>query len=439
MNGFSRYARTVFRIRSLGVRYFLSEAYKCQEAWSQRLNSPVIKKINIDEMYRDLDQTFNTKGKASAIDVDLFSCSVTDESYADELEDIIHRFRLSPSTSDMLQSTPHVVIRSLIDMGKFEPLMRILNDRLNYGIFPDYYCSNLLMDLMLKQGQYRDAARVATFQMLQEDWNHPVTACFCLYACHMYLNHKENELWEPEPMDEPVEEVKVRVKYIRNPYFDDHFDLRDTNHLIGKTFVIMSRGLPENDPIRKSYELIGWALYEKWDKAKRFLEKLKSSKEDGHILMEVVSMIEKAFSGDVKSESKDQVQALLDMIKSLPKDKLREEQILLSGMEERLKQAISQQEKKDITSQIELYSNWDKERVQLLKEQIELYERQMRLKKVEEKKKELAEKEEVLFFFDKKDELEMMIEKNEEIKRSQKVEEKKKKKETDENYVPPEI
>ncbi|XP_071441539.1 small ribosomal subunit protein mS27 [Hetaerina americana] len=440
MNGLCRSLRLVCTIRSLGKRSFLSEAYRCQEAWAQRLNTPILKKINIDEMYRELDQTLESKGKASAIDIDLFSNSVADESYADELEDIIHRFRLTPSTTDLLPSTPHAVIRSFIDMGNFEALMRILNDRLNYGIFPDYYCSNLLLDTLLKMGQFRDAARIATFQMLQEDWNHPITSCFGLYACHMYLKNKENELWEPEIKDEPEEEVKVRVKYIRNPYFDDHFDLRDTNHLIGKTFVILSRALPENDPIRLTYELVGWSLYEKWDKAKAFLEKFKSSKEE-YILYEGITLIEKAFSEGERTQSKEQVQEFLSSIKNLPKVQLREEPSLLSLMEDRLKQVISQQEKNDITQQLEQYNIWGEERMEMLKKQAEMYQREFKLKKIEEKKKELIEKEEMLFFFDKKDELDMVIEKNEEIKRIYENEQKKKKKveEADDGYIPPDV
>ena len=33
--------------------------------------------------------------------------------------------------------------------------MRLLDDRLNYGLFLDYYLSNLLMDSFLKEENYR--------------------------------------------------------------------------------------------------------------------------------------------------------------------------------------------------------------------------------------------------------------------------------------------
>jgi len=36
-----------------------------------------------------------------------------------------------------------------------ETLMRMLDDRLNYGLFTDYYLSNLLMDTFLKKENYR--------------------------------------------------------------------------------------------------------------------------------------------------------------------------------------------------------------------------------------------------------------------------------------------
>lgn len=33
--------------------------------------------------------------------------------------------------------------------------MRMLDDRLNYGLFLDFYLSNLLMDSFLKEGNHR--------------------------------------------------------------------------------------------------------------------------------------------------------------------------------------------------------------------------------------------------------------------------------------------
>jgi Mitochondrial 28S ribosomal protein S27. len=76
------------------------------------------------------------------------------EAYIEELEDLLYKLRLCPNTTDTLPSTHHSVIRSYIAFGKHNELLRVLDDRLNFGIFPDDYCTALLMDTFLKEKNY---------------------------------------------------------------------------------------------------------------------------------------------------------------------------------------------------------------------------------------------------------------------------------------------
>lgn len=72
-------------------------------------------------------------------------------------------------------------------------------------------------------------------------------------------------------------QVKVRVKFLRNPYFDDHFDLKEPNHIIGKTLAWVSPlvgGL-----VGRSCEVLGWALYSKWEELEAALARLRVGKE----------------------------------------------------------------------------------------------------------------------------------------------------------------
>ena len=51
---------------------------------------------------------------------------------------------------------------------------------------------------------------------------------------------EEESNWNPiktELPPEPEDEVKVRVWFADNNYFDDHFDLKQRRHLIGKTLA----------------------------------------------------------------------------------------------------------------------------------------------------------------------------------------------------------
>lgn len=75
------------------------------------------------------------------------------------------------------------------------------------------------------------------------------------------------------------------MKYLRNPYFDDHFDLTDPNHIVGKTLAWASPlvgGL-----VGRNCEALGWALYNKWEELEAALDKLRAQKE--HIAVSVVS------------------------------------------------------------------------------------------------------------------------------------------------------
>lgn len=83
-----------------------------------------------------------------------FANAATSDDLVDELDSILHRFRLCQNTMYTLPSTHHAVIRFFLDFEKYEQLLDILNDRINYGIFPDYYLSCLMMDKFLKEKKY---------------------------------------------------------------------------------------------------------------------------------------------------------------------------------------------------------------------------------------------------------------------------------------------
>ncbi len=68
----------------------------------------------------------------------------------------------------------------------------------------------------------------------------------------------------------------MKVTWIRNPWYDDHWDLPKDSMKAGKTFVMLNQG--RHDTLGYSYSLIGWGLYEKFD---RGLELLKRVADDG--------------------------------------------------------------------------------------------------------------------------------------------------------------
>lgn len=68
------------------------------------------------------------------------------------------------------------------------------------------------------------------------------------------------------------------MPYVTNPWFDDHFDLKDPNELVGKTLAVFGRA--SEGVIRDSAVLIGLARWRKWDKLRVELEKVKEVSKD---------------------------------------------------------------------------------------------------------------------------------------------------------------
>lgn len=308
--------RNKFLVQTTNVRYFLSNAYKCSEAWESRLQSPILQKIRPDLFYYDLERKFQQRGKICAVDLDIFVNTIKDNTLLHELSDLVHKMRLTAETSNTLTSTSHAIIRHHLDYSDndLENLIYLLDDRLSYGVFLDSFTANLCLDKMIKLKNYRMAAKVASFLMLQEDFENPINRNLSLYACYKYLENPVSfdDLVKNQHTDEDLaseisaamkeadpktkkqkkrdrkEEIRVRVNYLRNPYFDDHFDLRNSYHLVGKTFLAISQYL--DGTIRNSIQLIGYCFYEKYNDGIKFIESLNSQ---NHLHKDAVEIAKK--------------------------------------------------------------------------------------------------------------------------------------------------
>ena len=83
-----------------------------------------------------------------------YTSSHSDPDRLDELLDILNKLRRSRETCRTLPSTGHACLRFLLDTENVDYILKILQDPLNYGVFPDEYTSNMLMDKFLEQKNY---------------------------------------------------------------------------------------------------------------------------------------------------------------------------------------------------------------------------------------------------------------------------------------------
>lgn len=343
--------RNILRLRRPRrcTRTFLAESYGCNEAWQRRYESPLLSKINPRDMFVELDQGFQTKQKVSAVDVDIFANTLKDPESADELVTIIHQLRLSVEATNIMESTHHAVIRFLHDNDYQELLFEVLNDRLNYGIFPDYYLYNLLMDNYIKKNDFGSAAKIATLLMLQEDSGNLLCNAFAVYSCFKYLEKHENWILPtPEPVNEEEEPIKIRVGYLRNPFFDDHFDIKEPKCLVGKTLVFF--GKLADEPCERSCLLRGYVLWQKYDRAVKLVKSWIDGNKKEIIYKDTLQMIEKELNEIPEDKINDDVKQLKELIKKLAVASLKEGNII-EELEKRLKNTVQERQTIEIEKQ----------------------------------------------------------------------------------------
>lgn len=435
LSGFKRSQRLRFSSRTL-----LSEAYYCRDAWNKRTDDPVLRDTSIDSYFVELSKKFGTKAKASAVDVDIYLNKVTSKDYAVEFETVLNRHRRSRQSCDTLPSTHAAAVRYFLDTNQHDVLMRLLPNRLEYGIFPDAHTFNILMDTFVKVGNHRDAVKVAIEMMLQENTGNGVSRLLALYSCHNYLRDPKPEPWDPnakipEQDEDDDEEIFVRVPNIPNAFFDDHFDLNEPDHLIGKTLMLFCDGT--DDLLHRSYYLVGCGLYQKWGKSAEFLEALlKRTGDAGELLTRsAVESFRQSMSkedGGLKADD-DLRQKLESALAQLEDSKRCSDADIHELMLEALKQ-LPALEPADIEAQKRDFELWQELRHKALEEQRRRIDREQTIEAIRLRKRELGQKEELLYAFENWDRLEMELAEVE-----TEMKELAAKEDVEEEYIPPDV
>lgn len=355
-------SKNCFRLRNTPVfsfRTFLSESYKLSEAWNARLSSPILDKIKVDTFHYELEQKFNQLKVACPIDIDIYANKVTDDNHFDEIGDLLNKLRKTSEATNVLDSTGHAYVRNLLDYDQIEQLIQILDNRMEYGVFLDDYAANLAIDKLLKAGKFKEAARISTIFMLQEDFSNSITRALSVFACYKYLGNPEmfdDLIPPPEPVIEKSqkkkkkEEKKIRVKYLRNPYYDDHFDIRDSQHLVGKTLVMVGKEYSKVGDVKlgTNVQLLGLSLYQKYEDGCKLLERSKGAELEKDVLDKINEALTKVGEEQQKSEGFQAFKSAMELIKSSHK-------VLEGNFEEKIndlcKKTVQEDEVKDIEQQ----------------------------------------------------------------------------------------
>lgn len=401
-------------------RTFLSQAYYCNEAWEHRLNSPILQKVQVDELYQELELRYQRTKEISAVDVDVFANSITDGSYVNELLDLVHKLRLSGESSKALDSMEHAVVRYLYSTNHRDDLLTVLDDRLNYGVFLNYYTANLLMDYYQKTKDFAAGVLIASQLTLQEEFDHTLSNALAIHHCYNYLIGPREWLPEKDKPIEPEDEVKVRVKYLRNPY-DNDFDLKDPLKIIGKILCGICKS-SQPDMLTQSMHILGLSLLDDVETAKTLLST--KFKPNEKILGEIMKLIpEESAIKPIISEIATDNRSVSDLIKAA------------------VVHAERECSEKDIANQCSLYSDWELNRKMALEAQQERLLKLKRLENVEKVQEQLQQRERLLWFFENEEKIELEIDQKldnsqEDIKIDKKIS---KGAAADIEYIPPEV
>ncbi|EGT57455.1 hypothetical protein CAEBREN_10755 [Caenorhabditis brenneri] len=371
----------------------LSQSFFLENEWSGR--HVALGKLGLGGDYEwisAVQKKFIGGGYASAVDVDAAVCVAEQKDQVDDVIELLYKLRHSVKAAEKLESSEYALVRLLL---KYQPetILTLANDPINYGVFLNPHLACIVIDHFIKTSNIQAAARIVTWMVQQEELDNELLNVLGLYVCAKWAelpaDQQTLELGGSEE-EEDVNDDDIRTfkfPYLKNECFDEHFDLTNPHHLIGKSLQWLSRDTQSIDKdLKSSLNALGAVLFEKLQEAGSTVSTAHSS---------VKQLIAERLAPKEREEQPEEQKAILEKIGTVEKSN----QLLSDIILEHLTRIQKAEEEKLCSQQTALFATWNERRQELAKSQAQKVLLRIRQDEIRAELKQLDEQEEQMSFF----------------------------------------